>query len=132
VLHHSFRQNSALLLLQLTADNLLQLGHLGSSRVKERKHDVDFLRREPRAERAEAEGYQGSLGLAKEVSGSPCLADLGILELFQSLLSNDKLLPLPLGKPFLPVCQFCHLGVQVTLLDVSNKLVSCDLEVGIL
>jgi hypothetical protein len=34
------------LLLRLTADDLLQLGHLGSSRVKERKHGTNLQSRE--------------------------------------------------------------------------------------
>jgi hypothetical protein len=51
-------------LLQSATDNLPQLRHLGTSRVKEWKHGINLLRREPRAEGIEAKGHQGGLGMA--------------------------------------------------------------------
>jgi hypothetical protein len=120
------------LLLQSATDDLLQLGHLGTNRVKERKHDADLLCRKHRVDRAEAEGYQGGLGLAQEVPDSSCLTNPGCLELLQPLLSNGQLLHLPLDQPLLPFCQLRHPIVQVSLLDVRSKLMSSHLEAGIL
>jgi hypothetical protein len=130
VLCHCLSQGM-ILLLQLAADDLLQLGNLGSSGVKKWKHDTNLLCQEPKAEGVEAKGHHSSLGLAQEVPNSPCLIGPGRLELLQPLLSNRQLLHLPLGQPLLPICQLRHPGVQVALPDVSSKLTCHGVEVGI-
>jgi hypothetical protein len=63
VLCHCLSQRTALILLSAT-DDLLQLGQLGSSRVKKGKHDINLLRQDCREERAEAKGHQSGLDLA--------------------------------------------------------------------
>jgi hypothetical protein len=89
--------------LQLATDDLLQLQHLGPSRVKQWKCGADLFHRIPGVEGTKAEGHQRSFSLAQKVLDHLCLTCPGCLELLQPSASDGQLLELPFYQSLFPV-----------------------------
>jgi hypothetical protein len=87
---------SAALLLQAAADNLLQLGYLPPSQVKKREHDASLWCRVPILDRAEAEGCQSSVYLAHETPDALYFSSPRCLKILHPLLGDGQLMHLPL------------------------------------
>jgi hypothetical protein len=113
--------HGAAFLLQLATDDLLQLQHLGPSRVKQRECGADLFHWILGVEGAEVEGHQHSFGLAKKVPDSLRLACPSCLELLQLFVSAGQLLDLPFHQPLLPDHQLFLPGVRhMSLMSVVS------------
>jgi hypothetical protein len=66
--------------LQPVGDNIFQLWHLGTSRVKQRDLSADFLSWDPGPEGVGAKGYKCGLDLAQKVPNFLFLAHTNSLE----------------------------------------------------
>jgi hypothetical protein len=97
VLRNRLHQDAALCL-QPAGDDILQLRHLGASRVKQRELSADFPSWDLGPEGAEAKGYKCGLGLAQEVPDFLCLTHTNNLEVLQLFLGCSQLLHLLLGQ----------------------------------
>jgi hypothetical protein len=93
VLRNHLRQDVALCL-QPVGDDIFQLQHLGTSRVKQQDLSIDFLSWDPGPEGAEAEGYKWGLGLAQKFPDFLCLTHTNSLEVLQLFLGCNQLLHL--------------------------------------
>jgi hypothetical protein len=96
MLRNHLRQDAALCL-QPVGDDIIQLQHLGASRIKQQELSADFLSWDPRPEGAEAKGYKCGLGLAQKVPDFLCLTHMNSLEVLELFLGCSQLLHLLLG-----------------------------------
>jgi hypothetical protein len=96
VLRNCVHQDAALCL-QAAGDDIFQLQHFGTSRIKQRK-------------------------LSLEVPDYPRLTHTNNLEVLQHFLSCSQLLHLLLSQLTLPICHLHSPGIQGVLLEVSSKL----------